>query len=68
MQNDYKPFHCRCCRRSLAITNGARLLIGEAYTDEPITLRCAGCGLRQTWKPIGLDKVDTEAYTRFQPA
>lgn len=66
MQIDYKPYHCRCCRRALAVTNGCRLLIGEAYTDEPITLRCASCGSRQTWKPV--DKEHTQAYTTLQPA
>jgi len=44
---------CPRCRRALATTDGARLLIGPAYCDRLVTLHCAapGCGGRVVWRP-----------------
>lgn len=66
---DYKPYRCSCCHRQLALTNGQRLLFGEAYTDEPCPVKCASCGKRSYWRPVQtVDKVLTTAYTELVPA
>lgn len=66
---DYKPYRCRCCDRHLALTNGKRLLFGEAYTDEPIPIKCSGCGARSYWRPIKeVDIAQSVAYTELVPA
>lgn len=73
MTTEYKPFRCRCCHQHLGLTNGTRLLfvLGEgAYSDEPIPLRCSGCGLRQIWKPVRreVDIVQSFVYSDIVPA
>jgi hypothetical protein len=67
--NEYKPYRCSCCQRHLAVTNGVRLVFGEAWTDEPIPIRCAACGKRSYWRPVQkIDNAVTNAYTDLVPA
>lgn len=64
----YTPYKCSCCGRHLALTNGVRLLFGEAFTDEPCPLKCAGCGKRSYWRPVQkVDIGETRAYTELVP-
>lgn len=58
----YTAYRCSCCGRVLALTNGARLLLGEgAYTDEPTPLKCASCGKRSYWRPVRKPLAATDA-------
>lgn len=61
---EYKPYRCACCQRHLALTNGERLVFGEAWTDEPIPIKCAACGRRSYWRPVKkIDSTQPIAYT-----
>ena len=71
VQPDYKPICCRHCGRQLALATPERLLFNVGVCcDEPVALRCTGCGARRYWRPLGetLDAPLILSYTEGVPA
>jgi hypothetical protein len=66
----FKWIKCHCCGRQLALTNDRRIILGSGgYCDEPVPLKCQGCGARRYWKPLKVvDVLDQKEYTEFVPA
>ncbi len=65
--DDYKPIICRRCGRQLALATPTRLLFNQgSCCDEPVALRCTGCGARRYWRPVRI--IDSSAILDLAPA
>lgn len=64
MRSIIKCDHCRC---DLGETDGDTLYLDKVKIEKIVTLRCACCGLRRTWRPA-LAEGERICYTGAVPA